>query len=80
MEGSRGFGFGLPPYQILSSRAWARVEQSSPRALVNIMCAGDAVVKMPSVVTEPFRAALPPIFQVDHESETMREYSLQFAM
>jgi hypothetical protein len=74
MEGSGGFGFGLPPYQILSSRAWARVEQSSPRALVNIMCAGDAVVKMPSVVTEPFLAALPPIFQVNHESETMREY------
>jgi hypothetical protein len=61
MEGS-GFGFGLPPYQILSSRAWARVEQSSPRALVNIIYAGDAVVKMPSVDTEPFLAALPTHF------------------
>jgi hypothetical protein len=62
MEGSK-FGFGLPPNQILSSRAWARVEQSSPRALVvNIMYAGDAVVKMPSVVTEPFFTALPTHF------------------
>jgi hypothetical protein len=45
MEGS-WFGFGLPPNQILSSRAWARVEQSSPRAPVNIMYAGDVDVKM----------------------------------